>query len=149
MTRRKKIVQEIDLIDECELNVRFSEVDSMQIVWHGNYVKYLEDGRESFGKKYGIGYMDVYRAGLLTPIVGVNLNYKKPLKYEDKAIIRTRYIDSPAAIIQFEYEIVKLPDKVVTLSATTTQAFIDTTGELILTLPAFFEKWKKKWGFIK
>ena len=29
-----------------EFPVRFSEVDSMQIVWHGHYVKYMEEGRE-------------------------------------------------------------------------------------------------------
>ena len=33
-----------------ELKVRFNEVDSMAIVWHGNYVKYFEDARIAFGE---------------------------------------------------------------------------------------------------
>ena len=39
------------------INIRFHEVDSLRIVWHGHYLKYFEDGREAFGRKYGIGYM--------------------------------------------------------------------------------------------
>lgn len=36
---------------------RFSEVDSMNIVWHGSYPLYFEDAREAFGEKYGLGYL--------------------------------------------------------------------------------------------
>ena len=47
------------LKDRTEVKVRFGEVDSMGIVWHGNYVKYIEEGRESFGRKYGISYLEL------------------------------------------------------------------------------------------
>ena len=44
------------LTNTTKTTVRFSEVDSMQVVWHGEYVRYFEDGREAFGRKYpGIG----------------------------------------------------------------------------------------------
>ena len=43
-----------ELINRSKIEVRFSEVDSMSVVWHGNYVKYLEDGREAFGKEFGL-----------------------------------------------------------------------------------------------
>ena len=42
MVRRKK--SEASLVNKTSLRVRFSEVDSMQIVWHGEYVRYFEDG---------------------------------------------------------------------------------------------------------
>ena len=46
-----------ELTDICQIRVKFSEMDAMLRVWHGNYVKYFEDGRESFGRHYpGIGY---------------------------------------------------------------------------------------------
>ena len=48
-------MDEIRLINSCKVKVRFSEVDSMAVVWHGNYVKYLEDGREAFGLQFGVG----------------------------------------------------------------------------------------------
>ena len=47
-----------------EVLVRFNEVDSMSIVWHGNYVKYLEDGREDFGQKFGLSYLHIQKSWL-------------------------------------------------------------------------------------
>ena len=44
-----------------ERKVRFEEVDPMNIVWHGRYPGYFEDGRVALGDKYGIGYMDLYK----------------------------------------------------------------------------------------
>ena len=41
------------------VKVRFSEVDPIRMVWHGNYVKYLEDAREAFGHRYGISYLQI------------------------------------------------------------------------------------------
>ena len=40
-----------------EIEVRFSEVDSMNVVWHGSYALYFEDAREAFGAKYGLEYL--------------------------------------------------------------------------------------------
>ena len=42
------------------IDIRFSEVDSMDIVWHGSYVQYFEDAREEFGKKYKLEYLRIY-----------------------------------------------------------------------------------------
>ena len=41
------------LCAEKQIEVRFSEVDIMNVVWHGSYPLYFEDAREAFGKKYG------------------------------------------------------------------------------------------------
>ena len=48
------------LTTEIEFDIRFSETDAMGVVWHGNYLKYFEDGREAFGKEFGMEYLDIY-----------------------------------------------------------------------------------------
>jgi len=90
----------MELTDRIEIKVRFGEVDSMRIVWHGNYLKYFEDGRESFGAKYKIGYLDVHNYNVMIPIVKTTCDYKKPLVYGDVAIVETRYINSESAKIR-------------------------------------------------
>ena len=40
-----------EFVDFTDIKVRFSEIDSLGILWHGNYVQYFEDGREAFGEK--------------------------------------------------------------------------------------------------
>lgn len=134
------------LSEKVEVPVRFSEVDVLGIVWHGNYIKYFEDGREAFGRKFGINYLDCKRAGLITPIVGIECNYKLPLSYGDSAVIETRYVACDSAKIIFEYSIYRKSDGEISATGKSTQVFLNENGELILTNPVFYEEWKKKWG---
>jgi acyl-CoA thioester hydrolase len=136
------------LTDRKEIVVRFSEVDSMKIVWHGNYLKYFEDGRESFGLKYNIGYLDVYKYHIMIPIVKVNCDYKRPLEYGDTAIVETRFINSEAAKILFEYMIFRKSDNELVATGSSIQVFLTPERELLLTSPQFFIDWKKKWGIL-
>jgi len=131
-----------------KINVRFHEVDSLRIVWHGHYLKYFEDGREAFGRKYGIGYMDVFGFGMMTPLVKVSCDYKKPVKYEDKIILETRFVDTKAAKIIFKFTLFNEDTREVHAAGESTQVFLNQAGELMLTPPDFFIEWKKTWGLI-
>ena len=135
----------VELKEQVEIYVRFSEVDSMNVVWHGNYVKYLEDGREAFGRKYGIGYMDFVREGIIVPLVNIELDYKKTLKYGEKAIVEIKYVDCAAAKLMFEYCIYRSSNNEIIATAKSTQVFLNTKMELNLSFPDFFVKWKEKW----
>lgn len=147
MVRKKQ--QEAKLINRTSLRVRFSEVDSMQIVWHGEYVRYFEDGREAFGREYaGLGYMDMYQSGYTAPMVDLTLQYKRPLRCNDTAIVETRFIDCKAAKICFEYVIRRESDGEVVATGTSIQVFLDGNGELLLLSPDFYIQWKEKWGVI-
>ena len=85
------------LVNRIEVRVRFSEVDSMAVVWHGNYVKFLEDGREAFGREHGAGYHEIYANGYHTPIVKMELNSLKPAILGDVLVIETSYVNTEAA----------------------------------------------------
>ena len=82
-----------ELTDICRVTVKFSEIDSMRRAWHGSYVTYFEDGRESFGRHYpGIGYADMQREGIYAPMYDMHLRYFAPLEINDVAEIHTRYV---------------------------------------------------------
>ena len=136
------------LSEQIKINVRFHEVDSLRIVWHGHYLKYFEDGREAFGKKYGIGYMDVFALGLLTPLVKISCDYKRPVKYGDPVILDTTFVDCDAAKIQFAFTLFHEETKEIYATGDSTQVFLNEKNELFLTMPQFFTDWKKRWGLI-
>jgi len=139
--------QEASLINRTPIRVRFSEVDSMQIVWHGEYVRYFEDGREAFGRQYGgLGYMEMYNSGYVVPLVKINLEFKYPLVCGDTAIVETRYISCEAAKIIFEYTIYRESDMQVVATGESTQVFLNRDNVLELVNPEFYIQWKKKWG---
>lgn len=136
------------LKDRAEVKVRFGEVDSMGIVWHGNYVKYIEEGRESFGKKHGISYLDIYAHDVMAPVVNMNVDYKKQVQYGDVLIIETEFVNSKAAKIIFKFRIFRKSDNELVATAETTQVFINMNREMILYPPQFVLDWKKKVGLV-
>lgn len=126
------------------LRVRFSEVDSLGIVWHGNYISYFEEGREAFGRTYGLSYLDIKAKGFAAPIVKMASEHQLPLKYGQLATIETTYIDSRAAKLSFSYRILNENGQTV-CTGKTTQVFTDLeTGDMALTLPIFYRLWKEK-----
>lgn len=127
------------------LNIRFSEVDSMNIVWHGSYVMYFEDAREAFGKKYGIAYLDIFGQGYYAPLVDLSFKYKSPITYDMKPEITITYKPVDAAKIVFDYEITNPENGEVLATGHSVQVFMDLNYQLVWVNPEFYEEWKKKW----
>lgn len=137
-----------ELVCRSQARVRFSDVDSMNVVWHGNYIKYFEDGREAFGNLYGINYMDFYNEGVLIPIVKIVCDYKKPLKYGDTAVIETRFVNCDAAKLLYEYTIYRNNTDEIVATGSSIQVFLNTEMELLLDYPSFYYEWKRKQGLL-
>lgn len=127
-----------------EQAVKFSDVDSMAVVWHGHYVRFFEDGREAWGKEYGLTYLDVYAHNFFTPIVSMHCEHVNSLEYGDTAIIESTYVDTPAAKLFFDYKIYRKRDGALAALGETTQVFLDSNRALYLGMPAFYEVWKRK-----
>lgn len=127
-------------------NIRFSEVDSMGVVWHGNYAKYFEDAREAFGEKYDLGYLMMYDKGFFEPIVELSFKYKRPMIYGMNPEVQVIYHPTAAAKIIFDYEIRDAETKEVFVIGYSVQVFMDKdTHQLVLNNPDFYEEWKKRW----
>ncbi len=126
--------------------IRFSEVDSMGVVWHGHYAFYFEDAREEFGRKYDLGYLMMYDKGYFEPLVELTFKYKRPLIYGMKPEIEVVYRPTEAAKIVFDYEIRDRETKEVFATGHSVQVFMDkNTYELVLSSPDFYEEWKQRW----
>lgn len=130
---------------ECQIKIkpRFSEVDAMNIVWHGSFVQYLEDAREHLGQLHGMGYMDVYRTGFMLPVVNMNIDFKKAISYEDEIVVIARLHDTQAAKVYYTYEVRSAKDNRLFATAETTQVFTDRNGELQIIYPETHVSWKK------
>lgn len=136
------------LIAEKELEIRFSEVDSMSVVWHGSYPLYFEDARECFGKKFDLGYMKIFGNGYFAPLVEMTMKWHSPIRYEMKPLIRIIYVPTEAAKIVFRYEIINPENGVVLCTAETVQVFMDKNYELVWDNPEFYREWKERWAQI-
>ena len=149
MMRRKEQYKEAEeLTVSQEIRVRFNETDPFGIVWPGYDRTYVEDGREAFGRKHGISYLDIHAQGYTTPIVKSGCEHKLPLRYGDIARIETTIVDTPAAKMIFRYKIFDA-DNNIACTGETIQVFMNNDGVMLLNYPPFYEEWRKKAGLVK
>ena len=135
----------MELSEEIVFKIRFSEVDSMNVVWHGSYPLYFEDAREAFGKKYDFGYMLIFDSGYYAPLVDLEFHYRKPIVYGMRPRIKITYRPTESAKIVFDYKIYDSNDGSLLASGRSTQVFMDKDYKLVLYTPPFYEAWTKRW----
>ncbi|WP_196139662.1 thioesterase family protein [Aliikangiella sp. G2MR2-5] len=63
------------LTTEIEIKVPFYDLDPMNVVWHGNYVKYFEKARCALLEKYDYDYVQMRDSGYMWPIIDMRLKY--------------------------------------------------------------------------
>ncbi len=72
------------LTTELEMTIPFHDVDSMEITWHGNYLRYFEIARCQLLDLINYNYRQMRDSGYAWPIVDVNIKYVKPSTFEQK-----------------------------------------------------------------
>ncbi len=144
---RQRIISTMkkELSSRTEIQVRFNEADPLGIVWHGHYIRYFEDGREAFGNIHDLGYLEVYKLGFVIPVVSVQCDFKRSLRYGDKVIVETKYMPTEAAKLKFTYRLFKASTGVLVATGSSVQVFLSKEDSVLqLANPPFFEEWKKQ-----
>lgn len=124
--------------------VRFNEVDPLGVLWHGHYASYFEDARVAFGERHGLGYLAIHKAGFVTPVKRMLLDYEAPLRFSQECRITATLFWSDAARLNFEYAIEDAEGRVTTRGCTV-QLFVTLAGELSYAKPDFYEAFCAKW----
>ncbi|SIN80519.1 acyl-CoA thioesterase [Halodesulfovibrio marinisediminis] len=128
-----------------ERRIRFEEVDPLGIVWHGRYPSYFEDARVALGDSLGIGYMDFYKQGIVTPIKQMHVDYIKPLEYGDTCSVEALLHWSEAAKLSYEFYIRNEQDEVVTRGYSVL-LMVTLERELLVTPPDFYQGFLSRWS---
>ena len=120
---------------EMKLTVQFYDLDPMNVVWHGNYLKYLESARCDLLKKIGYDYDNMRADGVVYPIAKMDLKYIKPCKFNQVLFLETVVEElEPALIIKYNIFDEESGEKV--FSAKSMQICVDIkTGESIYSAP--------------
>jgi len=82
-----------DLTYEHVLRPEFYDVDPMDIVWHGNYVKFLEAARSAMLESFGYGYRDMRDSGYAWPIVDLRLKYVGSAVFGEPIVVRCEIVE--------------------------------------------------------
>ena len=88
-----------------KLTVPFHDLDPMQVVWHGNYMKYFEIARTALFDKFGIELYTYFKeTNYLFPIIKTSTKHIIPLRNRDEFICKATLVDAQYKII-IDFEI--------------------------------------------
>lgn len=121
---------------EATVAVQFYDLDPMQVVWHGNYARFLELGRCALLDRIGFNYTEMANSGHVWPIVDMRIKYIQSIRlgcivrvlatlteYENRLCINYRLTDANTG-------------ELLTKASTTQVAVRADTGELCLESPS-------------
>jgi len=99
-----------DLINEfaeTTIRVRYAETDQMGVVYHANFFTWFEVGRVEWCRRLGFDYkkMELEDDSHIV-VADSHCRFKRPARFDDILVIRTRLIQSQRRTVRFGYEIV-------------------------------------------
>jgi acyl-CoA thioester hydrolase len=81
------------LHQDVNILVPFYDVDSMDVVWHGHYVKYLEVARCALLDDIGHNYMQMKESGYAWPVIDLQLRYVQAARFGQRLTVRADLIE--------------------------------------------------------
>ena len=92
--------------------VKYYECDRMGITHHSNYIRFMEEARVDLLDQVGYGFEKMEADGVVSPVVGVECQYKRSTTFQDEIAIEVDLVDVTALKFSFAYT-GRVADKVV------------------------------------
>lgn len=99
----------------------FFDIDSMGVMWHGNYVKYLEVARCNLLDEIKYNYMDMKNDGFALPIIKMDLKYIAPIVFNETFQLEI-ILKECDTLLKFDYAFIQ--NETIIAKASTTQAAV-------------------------
>ncbi|MFF7399009.1 acyl-CoA thioesterase [Achromobacter sp. NPDC008082] len=123
---------------EVEIRVPFFDVDSIHVVWHGHYVKYLEQARCELLDLLGHNYDAMRASGYAWPVIDLHLRYAQPAQFGQRLTVRAELVEWENRL-KINYLILDAATGTRLTRATTEQVAVSIeTREMQLASPAVF-----------
>jgi acyl-CoA thioester hydrolase len=78
---------------ETEISVQFSDLDPMEIVWHGHYIKYLEIVRGVLLDTIDYNYPQMKASGYIWPVIDVHVRYAHSATLGQRLKLRAEIVE--------------------------------------------------------
>jgi acyl-CoA thioester hydrolase len=124
------------LAAEIILKAQFYDLDPMDVVWHGNYARFLEQARCELLNKLGYNYQQMKESGYVWPIVDMRIKYVRPIRFGQEFIVMATIVAFENGL-KIDYRLRDRTTSEVLTKARTFQVPVNIeTGELCIESPA-------------
>ena len=110
---------------EYEFKISFEDLDPMWVVWHGNYIRYMEQARCDMLSKLNYTYTDMHKDNYAYPIAKMKVKYVKPAKFDEVLVMKSELL-SVEPTMEIKYKLFNKETGEKLFEAKTMQIAIDT-----------------------
>lgn len=72
-----------------EVRIYYDDTDAGGVVYHANYLRYMERGRTEYLRDHGLSVQVMHDAGIIFPVVAIEINYRAPARLDDLLEVET------------------------------------------------------------
>lgn len=83
--------------------VKYYETDKMGITHHSNYIRWMEEARVDFLDKMGFNYAKLEEDGIVSPVIGLECEYKTPTKFDELIEIEAKVEEFKGVKLTIKY----------------------------------------------
>ena len=84
---------------EIEVEIPFHDVDLAGVVWHGHYMKYLENARWAVMDRIGFGLDAMLASGFIWPVIGLEVKYIRAARYGERLRVLASIVEWDAKLV--------------------------------------------------
>ena len=119
--------------------VHYYETDKMGITHHSNYIRWMEEARVDFLDSIGYGYAKLERDGIVSPVIGVECQYKHTTMFGDEVEIAVEVAEFRGVRLVIGYTMTNRATGEVVLTGKTMHCFTDAAGKPVVLKKRFPE----------
>ena len=117
------------------VKAQFYDLDPMQVVWHGNYARFLEQARCALLDKIGFNYVEMSETRYIWPIVDMRIKYVRPIRFAHEIRVTATMVEYENRI-KIDYRITDPATGEILTKAQTTQVAVErATNEVCFESP--------------
>lgn len=119
--------------------VRYYETDKMGITHHSNYIRWMEEARIDFLEHIGYGYAQLEHDGIISPVIGIECQYKQPTTFNDDVEITVKVEEFKGVRLVITYTMTNAATGDLILTGKTMHCFTDANGKPLILKKQFPE----------
>jgi acyl-CoA thioester hydrolase len=129
---------------QTRVRVRYAETDQMGVVYHANYLVWMEVARVDWCREIGFDYRHMEAVdGIVIAVVEVTCRYLYPARFDDEIAIRIEATESTSKLLKFHYDMRRVADGREICTAETVHLYLSRDRFRPIRLP---EKYKAAFG---
>ena len=112
--------------------LHYYETDKMGITHHSNYIRWMEEARISFLDSIGYGYAKLEHDGIISPVIGIDCQYKHPTTFDDEVEITVGVQEFKGVRLVIGYTMTNAATGKTLLTGKSMHCFTDRNGKPII-----------------